>query len=125
MPSASGAGAVEGSAMLSASGAGAGDGSARPSASGAGAVEGSATLSIAHRVGASLVVDSRTGRRYLKLVNALPRTLQIAVDGLSLPPSVTCEQLTGPVDDQRARATTITTDAPTTLPPYTFRVIAL
>ena len=124
-PSASGAGAGEGAAMPSASGAGAVEGSATPSASGAGAVEGSATLSIAHRVGASLVVDSRTGRRYLKLVNALPRTLQIAVDGLSLPPSVTCEQLTGAVDDQRARATTITTDAPTTLPPYTFRVIAL
>ncbi len=78
-----------------------------------------------HRVGASLVRDSKTGKRYLKLVNALPTTLKIDVKGLSLPATVKCEQFTGKIDDQKAKTTTIETSEPTTLPPYSLRVIAL
>ena len=78
-----------------------------------------------HRVGASLVRNSKTGKRYLKLVNALPSTLKIEVKGLSLPATVKCEQFTGKIDDQKAKATIIETDEPTTLPPYSLRVIAL
>jgi len=81
---------------------------------------------LSHRVAASLVVDSRTGRQFLKLVNALPAALQLKVEGLSLPATVECQQLTGAViDDQHAHVEVITTDAPTTLPPYSLRVIAL
>ena len=77
------------------------------------------------RVGASLVRDSKTGHRYLKLVNALPRTLKVKVEGLTLPATVKCEQMTGTIDDQKAKAQTIETGQPTTLPPYSIRVIAL
>ncbi len=80
---------------------------------------------LVRRLGASLVRDSKTGRRYLKLVNALPTTLTIAVEGLSLPAKVKCEQFTGPIDDQKAKAEVIETTDPTTLPPYSLRVIAL
>ena len=79
-----------------------------------------------HRVGASLVRDSRSGRRYLKLVNALPVALNFKVSGLQLPQSVKCEQFTGrDIEDQKAKAETIETDAPTSLPPYSIRVIEL
>jgi hypothetical protein len=78
-----------------------------------------------HRIGASLVTDSKSGKRFLKLVNALPTTLQLKVEGIILPAPVQCEQLTGHVEDQKAHAEIITTDAPTTLPPYSLRVIEL
>ena len=78
---------------------------------------------LSHRIGASLVVDSRTGKRYLKLVNALPVTLQLTAEGLTIPASVECEQFTGSIEDQRAKSMRITTDKPLTLPPYSLRVI--
>ena len=73
----------------------------------------------------SLVADSKTGRRYLKLVNALPRPLEVKIEGLQLPSQVTCQQFTGSIDDQHARTEVITTSTPTTLPPYSLRVIEL
>ncbi len=84
-----------------------------------------APLSIDHRIGASLVINSKTGRKYLKLVNALPSTLKFNISGLDLPTTVECEQLSGNVEDQAAKAQVITTNSPTTLPPYSLRVIAL
>ena len=99
-----------------------------------------------HRLGASLVRDSKTGRRYLKLVNALPATLKVTIEGLQLPSltgtgsdsqtgavtnsqtgagTVKCIQFTGAIDDQKAKAAEIETSDPTTLPPYSFRVIPL
>ena len=78
-----------------------------------------------HRVGASLVANTTTGKRYLKLVNALPVTLELNLEGLDLPATVECEQLSGNVEDQYAKAVRITTDKPLTLPPYTLRVIVL
>jgi hypothetical protein len=78
-----------------------------------------------HRLGASLVIDSRTGKRYLKLVNALPVTLKLTAEGIDLPATVACEQFSGDVEDQQAKAVRITTDQPLTLPPYTLRVIEL
>jgi len=86
---------------------------------------GDSIANLRHRIGASLVVDSRTGKRYLKLVNALPVTLNLAVEGLTLPSQVECEQFSGDVEDQRAKAVCLTTDTPLTLPPYTLRVISL
>ena len=80
---------------------------------------------LAHRVGASLVRDSKTGKQYLKLVNALPSTLKIDVKGIQLPASVKCQQFTGAIDDQKAKAAVIETTIPTTLPPYSLRVIEL
>ena len=81
---------------------------------------------LSNRVGASLVSDSKTGRRFLKLVNALPVPLQLSVIGIDVPQSVVCEELTGEsITDQRATTHTVSTDQPLTLPPYTLRVIEL
>ena len=79
----------------------------------------------AHRIAASLVRDSKTNRRYLKLVNALPTTLNITVEGLQTPPRAKCIQFTGSITDQKAKAVEIETASPTTLPPYSLRVIEL
>jgi alpha-L-arabinofuranosidase len=86
---------------------------------------GTADSRLSRRLGASLVRDSKTGRRYLKLVNALPSTLKINVEGITLPDKVECEQFTGAIDDQKAKAEVIETSTPTTLPPYSLRVIKL
>jgi alpha-L-arabinofuranosidase len=80
---------------------------------------------LAHRIGASVVRDSKTGKRYLKLVNALPSTLKIHVEGINLPATVKCQQFTGAIDDQKAKTVEIETNEPTTLPPYSLRVIEL
>ena len=90
------------------------------------AINDSVLSSLNYRIGASIVKNSATGKCYLKLVNALPATLSISVSGMQLPATVTCLQLTGSaIDDQRASATTITTSEPTTLPPYSIRMIEL
>ena len=81
--------------------------------------------SLNHRIGASVVRDSKSGKRYLKLVNALPSTLKIRVEGINLPAIVKCQQFTGAIDDQKAKTVEIETNEPTTLPPYSLRVIEL
>jgi alpha-L-arabinofuranosidase len=88
------------------------------------------TLDIApklkHRVGASLVRNSKTGKRYLKLVNALPVELTINLQGLSIPSGSTTEGFAGNPEDQKIKVTSGVTDGETIkLPPYAFRVIAL
>ncbi len=81
---------------------------------------------LGHRIGASVVKNTATGKCYLKLVNALPATLEISVTGLQLPATVNCQQLSGNgVEDQHATVETITTSTPTTLPPYSMRLIEL
>ena len=67
---------------------------------------------LAHRIGASVVRDSKTGKK-------------IHVEGINLPATVKCQQFTGAIDDQKAKTTEIETNEPTTLPPYSLRVIAL
>ena len=79
-----------------------------------------------HRVGASLVRDTKTGRRYLKLVNALPVALTLRINGLNIPAGSHFEQFSGQPEDQKIDVTSgTTTAAAITLPPYAFRVIAL
>ena len=77
------------------------------------------------RLGASLVRDSKSGKRYLKLINALPTTLHITVEGIQIPATVKCQQFTGAIDDQKAKTEEIETSTPTLLPPYSLRVIEL
>jgi hypothetical protein len=77
------------------------------------------------RMASSVVRDSKTGATYLKLVNALPSTLKITLEGITLPATVKCQQFTGAIDDQKAKTVEIETSEPTTLPPYSLRVIEL
>jgi len=88
----------------------------------------SADESISRRVVASVVEDSKTGRRYLKVVNALPVALTLKVEGVTLPGTIACEQLKGSPADQRARAekTTISSSEGTiTLPPYSLTALSV
>ena len=79
-----------------------------------------------HRVGASLVRDSKTGRRYLKLVNALPVELTLTVDGLTIPAGSKTEGFSGQPEDQKIDVRSGATDNGTLkLPPYSLRVITL
>ena len=86
---------------------------------------GADTGSIGHRLAASLVRDSKTGRHYLKLVNALPVELTLNLSGLTIPDSATTEGFSGKPEEQR-----ITIDKGTAggsqvkLSPYTFQVIS-
>ena len=79
-----------------------------------------------HRVGASLVRDSKTGKRYLKLVNALPVELTIDVRGLTIPAGCKTEEFRGQPEDQKIEVKRgETTNDAIKLPPYAFRVIEL
>ena len=79
-----------------------------------------------HRVGASLVCDSKTGRRYLKLVNALPVELTVNVDGLTIPAGCKTEEFCGQPEDQKIEVKhDETVNGTIKLPPYAFRVIEL
>ena len=83
-----------------------------------------ADAGLSRRVGASLVRDSKTGLYCLKLVNALPVELHVALSGVQLPATVECQQFSGTaIDDQQGRAEVITTSTPAILPPYSIRVI--
>ena len=90
----------------------------------------SSSLNIApelkHRVGASVVRDSKTGRSYLKLVNALPVELTIQVNGLTIPADSKTEEFSGQPEDQKLEIKQgVAGPNALTLPPYTFRVIEL
>ena len=79
-----------------------------------------------HRVGVSLVRDSKTGKRYLKLVNALPVELTINLQGLSIPAGCKTEEFCGQPEDQKIEVRCgETTNGVIKLPPYAFRAIEL
>ena len=79
-----------------------------------------------HRVGASLVRDSKTGKQYLKLVNALPAELTLTLNGLTIPAGSKAEGFDGQPEDQKIEVKTLEVGGTTvTLPPYALRVIAL
>jgi alpha-L-arabinofuranosidase len=80
-----------------------------------------------HRLAASVVVDSTTGRRYLKLVNALPVELNLSLQGITLPEGAQAEGFEGKPEDQHpaCQRTTLPGGQQLTLPPYSFRLIEL
>jgi alpha-L-arabinofuranosidase len=81
---------------------------------------------IARRITATVVEDSKTGHRYLKVVNALPATLTLQVEGITIPQGTEWEGISGQPRDQHVTPEKGTTDSDTvTLPPYTLRVFLL
>ena len=78
-----------------------------------------------HRLGASVVRDSKTGKTYVKLVNALPCELQLTVSGLDIPASAQAEGFEGKPEDQNPEIKTGEIGTAIVLPPYSFRVIEL
>jgi len=80
--------------------------------------------SLRHRVGASVVSDSKTGRTYLKLVNALPVELTVSLNGYQLPDGAKAEGFSGKPEDQKLTIeVTDVKGSQLTLPPYSFMVI--
>ena len=83
---------------------------------------------VAHRLGASLVKDSKTGRRYLKLVNALPVALRLTLEGITIPEGTMAEGFEGEPEQQAVKVTTgpLAIEGGTVvLPPYAIRVVSL
>ena len=79
-----------------------------------------------HRVAASFVRDSKTGKRYLKLVNALPVELTINLAGLTLPEGAKAEGFNGQPEEQNVEIKSEEVKGnKLILPPYAFKVIAL
>ena len=76
-----------------------------------------------HRVGASIVKNSKTGKTYVKLVNALPVPLDIAVNGLTIPASAKTEGFEGKPEEQHLTVKTGEVGSSVVLPPYSLRVI--
>jgi len=84
--------------------------------------------SLKHRLGASVVRDSKTGRRYLKLINALPVPLNLTLQGIDIPAGAIAEGFDGQPEDQsvRMKYEPLQTDGNTVvLPPYAIRVVNL
>ena len=80
----------------------------------------------AHRLGASVVRNSKTGKTYLKVINALPEPLILNVEGLTIPAGTKAIGFDGlPEDQQVVLKTEETTGKRLTLPPYSIRVIEL
>ena len=78
-----------------------------------------------HRVGASVVRDSKTGRTYVKLVNALPSELAVSVQGLDIPSNARTESFSGKPEDQQLTVETGEAGSQIVLPPYSMKVIEL
>ena len=80
--------------------------------------------SLRHRVGASVASDSKTGRTYLKLVNALPVELTVSLNGYQFPDGAKAEGFSGKPEDQKLTIeVTDVKGSQLTLPPYSFMVI--
>ena len=79
-----------------------------------------------HRVAASFVRDSKTGKSYLKLANALPVELTINLAGLTLPEGAKAEGFNGQPEEQNVEIKSEEVKGnKLILPPYAFKVIAL
>lgn len=78
-----------------------------------------------YRVAASVVRDTKNGKTYLKVVNALPSQLSLSVSGMQIPAGSTYEQLSGKVADRKVDIAKGTVEKGVMqLPPYSVRIIA-
>jgi alpha-L-arabinofuranosidase len=80
---------------------------------------------LAYRVGASVVKDSKTGKTYVKVVNALPVELQLSTEGISIPATARTEGFEGKPEEQHLQMKQGEAGNVLTLPPYSMRVIEL
>lgn len=81
---------------------------------------------VAYRVAASVVKDTKTGRTYLTVVNALPSTLTLDVEGLSIPAGAPITGFSGKVTDKTVSLEHLTANGQQlVLPPYAVRVVSL
>lgn len=75
------------------------------------------------RVVASVVEDSKSGKKYIKVVNALPASLDLKIEGITIPQNCHYEGFNGKPGNQKVEIEKGTTKGSTlTLPPYSLRV---
>ena len=86
---------------------------------------------ITKRVAATVVVDSKTGKRYLKVVNVLPVELQLEVDAAGLKQAAACEGFDGEPGQERVviktgkKGTLTEGKLRLQLPPYSLQVVEM
>lgn len=84
------------------------------------------TKKVSQRLAASLIKDTKTGKQYLRLVNALPVATEITVNGITLPDTYEYEQLSGKLGDTHVSTQKGKGNGKTIpMPPYSFKVIML
>ena len=81
-------------------------------------------LELSRRLGASVVKDSKTGKTFVKLVNALPVEVRLNVKGLNLT-GAHGETFSGKPEDQHLQCQPLTIGNEVTLPPYSFLAVEL
>ena len=90
-------------------------------------------MGLHHRLAASVVRDSKTGKTYLKLVNALPKSLSVTVDGIAIPADARVVSFSGQPKDQTVTVNSDndslqlkagTQNSQLVVPPYTVCAIA-
>lgn len=80
----------------------------------------------AYRVGSSVVKNSKTGKTYIKLVNALPQTLDINISGLNIPDGTVANGFSGKPSDGHITKSSVTVNHNSlNLKPYSVVVIEL
>ncbi len=78
-----------------------------------------------HRVAASVVKDTKTGKTIVKLVNALPASVTVSLQGLDIPAGAKMEGFTGMPTDKKVEVVGGTEQGKRIeLRPYTVKVIA-
>ena len=82
---------------------------------------------LSHRLAASVVRNSKTGKTYLKLVNALPAELTVNISGLNIPVGSKMEGFNGQPENQTGHKTNevVKDGGRIVLPPYALRIIEL
>ena len=78
-----------------------------------------------YRVAASLVKDSKTGKKYLKLVNALPVEVNLKVEGITVPAGARVESFSGKPQDTVVVPVADKVGTGLSLRPYSVSVITL
>lgn len=82
--------------------------------------------SLSYRVAATVVSDSKTGHKYIKVVNALPVELHLRIDGIRLGKHSFSESISGlPADKSVSLVSKKEQDQTVVLPPYTVKAIEI
>ena len=81
---------------------------------------------IRYRVASSVVRDQKTGITWVKLVNALPQSLIVDVNGMAIPSGAATVGFSGQPSDKKTKVETTRVSGPTiTLKPYSVTVITI
>ena len=69
--------------------------------------------------------NSKNGKTYVKLVNALPLPVKLTVNGLDIPTTAKSEGFDGKPEEQKLNIKTEDVGSEITLPAYSLRIIEL